>query len=331
MRNMKKILSFVLVLMLAFSACVVSASAADTDQTIYFEVPADWANYSKIFCHIWPYGGDPFANWQSKKEACTATETEGVYSYNITKVGELVEGEYYCVIFSADTAEQTYDCLMGFECIGDTLYVDPEVVFENPQDSSKTCQGAFWRNQDPAKYGPMMQVTSIGNLVGTALPPGQTAEDVFTSFITANLENAQTYSGKDDQAIIDDVAEALNLDDETVDKIITENSQGVTWTLTWNGKTYGGSTVSTDDEISTDDEASTDEIGLLGDANMDGKVNVKDATYIQKAAADLLTLTETEAYLADVDGSGIVNVKDATAIQKYVADMETGFDIGFKI
>ena len=70
------------------------------------------------------------------------------------------------------------------------------------------------------------------------------------------------------------------------------------------------------------------EPALIGDANGDGKVNVKDATEIQKAVAGLLMLDETEDLAADVDESGKVNVKDATAIQKWVAGIETGFLIG---
>lgn len=67
---------------------------------------------------------------------------------------------------------------------------------------------------------------------------------------------------------------------------------------------------------------------LLGDSDGDQKVNVKDATAIQKHVADLIKLTDDGAKAADVDGSGGINVKDATAIQKWVADIETGFDIG---
>ena len=106
MRNIKKILAFVLVLMLAFSTCMVAGvSAAEDTTTIYFEVPEKWNNVSKVFCHIWPYGGDPLKNWQAKAEACTAvTGTEGLYSYDIVKkAGTLEDGVTYCVIFSADT------------------------------------------------------------------------------------------------------------------------------------------------------------------------------------------------------------------------------------
>ncbi len=72
-------------------------------------------------------------------------------------------------------------------------------------------------------------------------------------------------------------------------------------------------------------------VGILGDANEDSNVNIKDATAIQKHIAGLALLTETGAKLADVDASTIVNIKDATAIQKHIAGLDTGFDIGKEI
>ena len=70
------------------------------------------------------------------------------------------------------------------------------------------------------------------------------------------------------------------------------------------------------------------EYPLLGDANGNGEVNIKDATTIQKATAKLLTLDESTKPRADVNADGKVNVKDATAVQKYIAKIETGFAIG---
>ena len=62
--------------------------------------------------------------------------------------------------------------------------------------------------------------------------------------------------------------------------------------------------------------------GLMGDADANGTINVKDATQIQKYAAKLITLDETSEALADVNLDGKVNVKDATAIQKWVAKFD---------
>lgn len=65
---------------------------------------------------------------------------------------------------------------------------------------------------------------------------------------------------------------------------------------------------------------------ILGDANSDGKVNVKDATYIQKFIAGLINTIDEE--VADCNSDGKVNVKDATAIQKFIASLPTPYDIG---
>lgn len=225
----KKIMSLVLALVIIASMGVLAFTASAADQKIYFEVPSTWNNFSKIFCHIWVYGGDPLANWQSKKEVCKL-EADGRYSYDISKVGGLSAGETYCVIFSADTGVQTYDTFMGTSCLGDTVYCDG-TLYENPMDSSKTALGAFWKNQSRSAYGPVMCVTSIGNLVGTCLAPGETAEGLFNTFLTANLENARTYSGKQDQQIIDDMANALGLSQKKVDELIKASGISVDWKM----------------------------------------------------------------------------------------------------
>lgn len=320
MRNFKQILSVVLVLLLALSTVVFTASAEDfvpsEEPVIYFEVPEDWPNYTKIFCHIWPYGGDPFVNWQAKKETCTETDTPGVYSYDITaKTGQtLEEGVVYCVVFSADTGMQTYDTLFSIECFGDTLYCDG-TTFENPADSSKIAQAAFWKHQDSSVYGPLKQISSIGNVVGTALPTGVTESDIFYGFLTSNLDNTRTYSGRTDQQIIDNIAQNLEFSDEEVAETIARAGVEVDWTA--NG-------VSSGDEASRDEnaplESTTDFI--RGDADMDGGVNIKDATYIQKAVAGLETMSLIECLAGDADTMGDINIKDATAIQKFIAGIE---------
>ena len=66
-------------------------------------------------------------------------------------------------------------------------------------------------------------------------------------------------------------------------------------------------------------------IGLLGDANDDGKVNILDATlvqtYVAKYKVDNINLIN-----ADVDKDGLVTIQDATAIQMFVAKMISNFE-----
>lgn len=60
-------------------------------------------------------------------------------------------------------------------------------------------------------------------------------------------------------------------------------------------------------------------VGLMGDADKNSNVNVKDATTIQKHVAGIATIDEIALNISDVDFSDNINVKDATAIQKWVA------------
>lgn len=66
---------------------------------------------------------------------------------------------------------------------------------------------------------------------------------------------------------------------------------------------------------------------LYGDADLNGKVNVKDATQVQKYAAKMVTLDETAFTQADVTGDMKVNVKDATSIQKLIAKIIDKFPV----
>lgn len=58
----------------------------------------------------------------------------------------------------------------------------------------------------------------------------------------------------------------------------------------------------------------------LGDVNLDGRVNVKDATYLQMFVVELVSFNPEQYSLADVNGDGSYNVSDATAIQILVVN-----------
>lgn len=67
---------------------------------------------------------------------------------------------------------------------------------------------------------------------------------------------------------------------------------------------------------------------ILGDADLNGTVNVKDATYIQKFVANIEGYNYYKNLAADVNDDGVVNVKDATVVQKFAAHIDTGFKVG---
>lgn len=81
-----------------------------------------------------------------------------------------------------------------------------------------------------------------------------------------------------------------------------------------------------------DSEIGQEILGILGDADDDTNVNIKDATLIQKYIAGLEEFEEYQCYLANViedyDDNNLpnVNIKDATAIQKHIAGLDSGSD-----
>ena len=57
-----------------------------------------------------------------------------------------------------------------------------------------------------------------------------------------------------------------------------------------------------------------------GDVNLDGKIDINDATLIQQYLAELKTLSDNQKKIADNDESGELNINDATAIQFKIAE-----------
>lgn len=74
--------------------------------------------------------------------------------------------------------------------------------------------------------------------------------------------------------------------------------------------------------------ALSENILILGDTNLDTKVNVKDATAVQKYAAKLLDFNDDNKACADCNADENINVKDATWIQKFAANIDCPYPIG---
>ena len=68
--------------------------------------------------------------------------------------------------------------------------------------------------------------------------------------------------------------------------------------------------------------------GLLGDANLDGEVDITDATTIQRYDVKMIALSDAAMTLADVDKDGEVCVIDATWLQRWELKMKAPEGIG---
>ena len=67
---------------------------------------------------------------------------------------------------------------------------------------------------------------------------------------------------------------------------------------------------------------------LLGDANLDGAVDITDATWIQKYDVKMVKLSDKAKQLADVDQNESVSIIDATLIQRWLNNMKAPEGIG---
>lgn len=61
----------------------------------------------------------------------------------------------------------------------------------------------------------------------------------------------------------------------------------------------------------------------LGDVNLSGKVDITDATCIQRHLAMLMVLPDEGIALGDTNGNGHLDIVDATVIQRYLAGFDT--------
>ena len=58
----------------------------------------------------------------------------------------------------------------------------------------------------------------------------------------------------------------------------------------------------------------------FGDVNLDGEVDISDATLLQKYLAKITDLSDIQLELAEVYKDGTVNIADVTAIQKMISE-----------
>lgn len=248
----KKFLSLALAIMMIMSVAAIAASAAQVeiaddaadavaevaadgaaetgaDSKIYFDASTTgWNNFGKIAFYVYQVGGDEIYPWGGWKKLSGTDEGNGIWSYDASNYG-LQDGVQYAIIFvGTSTGMQTYNLLFDTSCIGDTAYCDG-TIYENPEDSNKTAQAAFWKNHDASQYGPELKISSIGTVVGTCCAANTSPYKMFTEFLTNTLTNARQYSGKSDQDLLDDTAKALGIGQDLIQAALDETGVKADW------------------------------------------------------------------------------------------------------
>ncbi len=98
--------------------------------------------------------------------------------------------------------------------------------------------------------------------------------------------------------------------------------------------TKGGQTEPTTEEPTeptteepTEPETKFVQLGVYGDVNEDGIINVTDVTRVQRHLAEQpqQQLTGVAKLMADVDKDGVISIKDVSYIQMYIAEYPSGY------
>ncbi len=228
----KRIISLMLALVLVVSLATVvgvsSAGAVSTKGgTIYVELPETWAKSADaVYCYMW--GEVEWKGWQSRDTKMTEV-TDTKYSFDIPAGIDANR-----IIISTSTGIQTYDLTFGDDCMGDTIIIDTSVMYENPADSEKSAAKAYWENN--SDYGPHLAITSIGNVVGEVLLPGEDPQEKLDAWVT--LYEATIATPEKIEEVKADMEAKLG--DVFVDETDTDTDGATTPTTSTGGSTETG-------------------------------------------------------------------------------------------
>ena len=260
----KKFLSLLLAVMMVVSVMavgVVTSTAATSEgfkpesTKIYFDVDGTgWTMGAKDKIAFYMAGGDfdteanptKPAAWGAKKLIGTATTGEtGIFEIDpVAKLGyQFTPGVQYKVIFAkvtgANWGDQTCSLFFTTDCFGHVAYSDGTEM-ENDVDSTKKSKTVYWRDIDPEENGPVLAITSIGNVVGSCVEQGKTKYTLLQEFFAeekkdfngkTGYQNAHSYKCeidpsspgyKTEQKLIDDIGAGLGLSKDEVKAVLEE-------------------------------------------------------------------------------------------------------------
>ena len=189
------------------------------DTKIYFDVPKDWKNFSRITLYLYDHTAGELIAWGSKKGFMT-DEGNGIWSFDMSNYDIGASKSCGC-IFTADWGIQTCDLIITSANFGDTAYCPPAETVENDVDSNKRSCVVRWAS---GVNGNPLTITSIGNVVGDDYREGENNESLFYRFITGtdyrSIKNAVKFNGKSERQTIVDTAWRLGLKEEQVNELV---------------------------------------------------------------------------------------------------------------
>lgn len=218
----------------------VDVTHLDPSKCLNFDISkTGWKDFdkgNKVGFYLAEIGGKEFKPWGSKALFKSEETSSDIWSFDPEASGFPIENgkQYYVIFTDKEYARETHELLFDKTCLGDTAYCTGEKS-EYTFDESKNALETRWKN---SKLGPMKVITLTGRVVGETIPDSYYANKMLVDFLCDKIEyveisdilkGVRDYTGRTDQQILDDIAVALNLSKDNVEKDIAEAGVKVNW------------------------------------------------------------------------------------------------------
>ncbi len=291
--------------------------SADNRVTVYLINSAQWG--MGIYAHAYTQsdGDSSVEDVYMRKVAMSAPNGADVYKAYIDGDCESIYFSYYRnkTETTQIRADQFYDNVTNqwYEKLSDRPEIDPTEAESETSSTEPT---------EPITE-PITEAPTKDPTIDDVIEPGEGNLDGDASVIPTEPSTDDMTEG-DEGLIEPPFVEEPSTEEPTLESSEEESSQEPTED---ESSEEESSEEPTEDE-SSEEEPTQDPISpmlLLGDIDGNGKVEVLDATLIQRHEARFERLTDEQLMLADTNKDGEVNVLDATMIQRLVAKFITNF------
>lgn len=213
------------------------------------------------------------------------------YQWEISKTGEITLKLDKPLNVTAGTDEVTDEAIIAKAIEASHAQKDVEVQ-------------VWWANDGEGE-----SVDTANVVLKNAYLPSDSGEQTTTTEETTATSSEETTESSEETTT--EVTTAESTESSNTDETTTTTTTAATETTT----------TSETDTTTTESTGGKVEVSLYGDINLDGKIDLTDAIMLNKAMAEVVTLTDQQAANADCDGNGSLDGNDAIVLLRFLVQI----------